>query len=65
VLQSAHAQTFTFSVLYTFGSVSQDGGLPSASMLLDKAGNLYGTTYYGGLGYGTVFKLNTAGNELR
>lgn len=28
-----------------------------AGLTVDSAGNLYGTTYGGGLGYGTVFKL--------
>ena len=33
-------------------------------MVLDKLGNLYGTTVsYGAYGCGTVFKLDTAGNE--
>jgi uncharacterized repeat protein (TIGR03803 family) len=33
-------------------------------LALDKLGNLYGTTVsYGAYGCGTVFKLDTAGNE--
>ena len=36
-----------------------DGGSPNASLLLDAAGNLYGTTAGGGrYGWGTVFKLD-------
>jgi uncharacterized repeat protein (TIGR03803 family) len=59
---SAQGQTFT--VLYTFTSVA-DGEQPDASLILDAAGNLYGTTQYGGTngGFGTVFKLNAAGKE--
>jgi len=59
---SARAQTFT--VLYTFTSTA-DGEQPDASLSQDAAGNLYGTTQYGGTkgGYGTVFKLDTAGKE--
>jgi uncharacterized repeat protein (TIGR03803 family) len=63
-----HAQTFTD--LYNFQG-STDGGNPFASLLLDNAGNLYGTTYSGGAynsncsypGCGVVYKLDTTGNE--
>jgi uncharacterized repeat protein (TIGR03803 family) len=38
----------TESVLYSFtGGV--DGGVPRAPLIMDTAGNLYGTTYYGGV----------------
>ncbi len=59
---SARAQTFT--VLYTFTSTTH-GEQPDASLIQDAAGNLYGTTQYGGTkgGYGTVFRLDTAGKE--
>ncbi len=59
---AAHAQTFT--VLYTFTSTTH-GEQSDASLTQDAAGNLYGTTQYGGSrgGYGTVFKLDTAGKE--
>jgi uncharacterized repeat protein (TIGR03803 family) len=47
-----------------------DGGAPMAGQLRDSAGNLYGTTYYGGdlscnsgTGCGTIFKLSSAGVE--
>lgn len=55
------------SVLYTFtGGV--DGGNPAAGVIRDSAGNLYGTTAYGGAAQGTagsgvVYKLDTAGQE--
>jgi uncharacterized repeat protein (TIGR03803 family) len=53
----------TESVLYSF-SLGADGGQPMASLVQDKNGNLYGTTYYGGAyGYGTVFKLARSGKE--
>jgi uncharacterized repeat protein (TIGR03803 family) len=60
------------TVLYTFKGKS-DGGLPVTPLVLDKAGNLYGTASLGGYekgncdlpfspkGCGTVFKINTAG----
>jgi len=50
-------------VIHRFES-GQDGRQPFASLILDKAGNLYGTTPHGGgkegrhiASYGTVFKL--------
>jgi len=64
-LGSARAQTFT--LLYTFTGGS-DGRGPFGGVILDGAGNLYGTTTEGGnlacsLGCGTVFKVDTSGNE--
>ncbi len=48
------------TVLYTFTGAS-DGGLPQASLIIDSAGNLYGTTTAGGSGAsGTVFKIDTS-----
>jgi uncharacterized repeat protein (TIGR03803 family) len=49
-------------VLYSFGSHAGDGNNPTAGLVFDSAGNLYGTTYYGGTGAcvggcGTVFQL--------
>ncbi len=45
-------------VLYSFGAYSGDGSGPSAGLIMDKKGNLYGTTEWGGAnGYGTVFKI--------
>jgi uncharacterized repeat protein (TIGR03803 family) len=58
----ALAQTET--VLYSFGSQSDDGYYPFAGLVFDKKGNLFGTTVSGGAdGYGTVFELTTAGTE--
>ena len=52
---------WTETVLYNFTG-STDGGQPYASLIFDSAGNLYGTTNFGGssscsMGCGTVFKL--------
>jgi len=65
--QPTQAQTFT--VLYTFTG-GADGGSPYAGVVLDGAGNLYGTTTAGGSGVfdcptgcGTVFKVDATGNE--
>jgi uncharacterized repeat protein (TIGR03803 family) len=50
----------SFQVVYTFQD-SADGGNPFAGLTVDRAGNLYGTTSSGGIGYGTAFELkNTA-----
>lgn len=52
------------TALHGFGSKTTDGQLPIARPLLDAAGNLYGTTYYGGTqGMGTVFKVTPSGTE--
>jgi uncharacterized repeat protein (TIGR03803 family) len=45
-------------VLYSFTGTNGDGAYPLAGLILDAAGNLYGTTSGGGAyGYGTVFEL--------
>lgn len=47
-----------FSVLHAFGAPS-DGDSPQARLVIDRMGNLYGTTSAGGpLGGGTVFKFD-------
>lgn len=49
---------WTQTVIHNFGNVG-DGGNPEAGMILDAAGNLYGTTAGGGAkGCGTVFELS-------
>jgi uncharacterized repeat protein (TIGR03803 family) len=51
------------TVLYSFAG-GADGANPEASLLMDSAGNLYGTTYAGGTnGVGTVFKVTQSGQE--
>jgi uncharacterized repeat protein (TIGR03803 family) len=50
------------SVLYDFTD-APDGAVPMADLVRDSAGNLYGTTWAGGLGFGVVFKLDTTGKE--
>ncbi len=71
----APAQTYSESILYSFGSSSGDGINPWSGLVMDGAGNLYGTTNVGGdlncpainfnfdVGCGTVFKIDTLGNE--
>ncbi|MGC9945735.1 MAG: choice-of-anchor tandem repeat GloVer-containing protein [Bryobacteraceae bacterium] len=51
------------TVLHNFNGGS-DGANPEGVLILDKAGNLYGTTTAGGAsGAGTVFKVTGAGQE--
>jgi uncharacterized repeat protein (TIGR03803 family) len=51
------------TVLHRFTG-GADGGEPVAGLIRDSGGNLYGTTGGGGsFGWGTVFKLDTAGKE--
>jgi uncharacterized repeat protein (TIGR03803 family) len=63
-----------YATLYSFTAAGDDGYNPLAGVVLDAAGNLYGTTPYGGapnclggqnnpVGCGTVFKLSPAGVE--
>ena len=61
--QSAQAQTYKETVLYSFTG-SPDGASPWAGLIRDKAGNFYGTTHDGGdPGQGTVFELTANGKE--
>lgn len=50
------------TVLYAFAS-PPDGANPS-SLIMNSAGELYGTTYFGGsTGNGTIFKIDASGHE--
>ncbi len=58
--------TYAGKILHNFTgqNVKMDGAVPFGTLLLDPRGNLYGTTYFGGLhNRGTVFKIDTSGNE--
>ena len=53
----------TYSLLYSF-QCTPDGANPDAGLVRDSAGNLYGTTIYGGRQrQGTVFKVTPDGTE--
>ncbi len=55
---------WVFNPLYSFAG-GGDGGNPFSAVIFDAAGNLYGTTAYGGIGgnggYGTVFSVRPPG----
>jgi uncharacterized repeat protein (TIGR03803 family) len=57
------------TVLYRFGSRANDGANPYGALIRDTRGNLYGTTFSGGIidgcqyGCGTVFKVSASGKE--
>jgi uncharacterized repeat protein (TIGR03803 family) len=55
---------WSLNTLYNFGTNPTDGSEPYAGVVFDKAGNLYGTTLFGGMGigyhqqgWGIVYKL--------
>jgi uncharacterized repeat protein (TIGR03803 family) len=51
------------TMLYSFTG-NADGDFPRAGVIRDPQGNLYGTTYYGGIGFaGVVYKLDTTGHQ--
>ncbi len=59
---TAFAATLQYKVIYSFGNSSGDAGAPFAGLLIDKAGNLYGTTDYGGAGDdGAIYELSPSG----
>jgi uncharacterized repeat protein (TIGR03803 family) len=61
-VSSAQAQTYTKTILYDFAG-GNDGSNPTTRLIMDKAGNLYGVTQWGGNHDGTIFKVDVSGNE--
>jgi uncharacterized repeat protein (TIGR03803 family) len=64
-LSPASGGVWTEKILHHFGSSSTDGGGPLTGVTVDAAGNLYGTTSYGGAnGVGAVYEISrTTGTE--
>jgi len=46
-----------FKTLHKFEFATAAGSQPAAGLIFDSAGNLYGTTQFGGRGFGNVFEL--------
>jgi len=75
LISCSNAQAYTYKVLHNFYFDSGDGFMPQNTVVMDKSGNLYGTTEFGGSGAcknksatkgcGTVFELsfNTATHQ--
>jgi len=69
-LTAQPVQGQTYKVIYNFIG-GRDGAHPQNGVTIDRGGNLYGTTVYGGAtgpnctseGCGTVFKLKRSGSE--
>jgi uncharacterized repeat protein (TIGR03803 family) len=58
---AAGGAPWTENILHNFKGGS-DGSVPNSGVVFDKAGNLYGTTFFGGsLNSGTVFELSPSG----
>ena len=54
----------TETVLHSFAGGSSDGANPTARVVVDASGNLYGTTFVGGSSdKGTVFRLDPTNTE--
>lgn len=52
-----------YMVVYSFRG-GADGATPYAAVIKDREGNLFGSTYQGGLhNYGTIFKIDVSGKE--
>jgi uncharacterized repeat protein (TIGR03803 family) len=66
---NARAQTYAYEILHKFSAEivigRVDGSHPTAAVIRDAAGNLYGTTTFGGGkgNAGTVYEVDTAGHE--
>jgi len=68
VYSGTQSVSYTFSILHAFtghaNSARVEGGHPYSGLVMDGAGNLYGTTTRDGANYaGTVFKIDPSGKE--
>ena len=54
--------TWTYNVMHQFASSSTDGQWPYGGLVIDGAGNFYGSTWLGGAyNQGTIFKFSNVG----
>jgi uncharacterized repeat protein (TIGR03803 family) len=54
--------TWTYNVIHEFASSSSDGQWPYGGLVMDAAGDFYGSTWLGGAyNQGTIFKLSNVG----
>ena len=61
---SQPAESQTYKVIYNFTDKGMDGATPYGGPILDRRGNLYGSTYLGGqYGSGSVYKLAPVGSS--
>lgn len=66
VVVSQGAQSQTYSVIHNFTNEGKDGASPYGGPILDAEGNLYGTTYLGGIyGNGSVYRLSPSGSSWK
>jgi len=56
-------ESWTESVLYSFSDSGNEGSLPYGGVVLDSAGNIYGTTLGGINNQGVVFQLSHPGSS--
>jgi uncharacterized repeat protein (TIGR03803 family) len=56
-------RTGSETVLYSFSGKPGDGSGPYSGLTRDSAGNLYGTTFFGGNDSGIVFRVDSSGHE--
>jgi len=68
VYPGTQSVTYNFNVLHSFAGhllpATPEGGHPYAGMVMDGAGNLYGTALSDGANYfGTVYKIDAHGHE--
>jgi uncharacterized repeat protein (TIGR03803 family) len=63
-----NGNSYTENVLYSFAGGASDGAHPDGTLIMDGAGNLFGTTHHGGgssisIGVGTVFEMVKNGSN--
>ncbi len=58
-----NASSQTVTTLYSFGSYTNDGQDPHATLVQGSDGNLYGTTAFGGTNsFGTIYRISSGGS---